>query len=825
MRRRWVLGLTLAAAALLLAGRVVAGWAVDYQWYRALGADAVFWAKATNLALLRGTAFLAGTALVLANLYAVRHSVASVVFPRRVGNIEIGEEVPGRHLAAAVLLISLVLGFLLALPHDDWTSLELVRHGETFRESDPYFQLDLAFWVYWLPLEGAIHLWAVITLLAITLIVTFLYALTPSLRWESGRLRVSGYVRRHLFVLGGLFLLLLAWSYRLDAYRLLLDGSGDNGTFVALDHRVGIPSNLVLALATIVGAMLVTWAGWIGQLRLALVTLSAILVLALGLRQLVPPVAARLLTPADTELRDRRYVSTRAAFSRRAFDIDRVAVVDSTERFGSLADVATGTPLWDTEAIRRAVAFMRLTGQVNGPLGWELRDGRLRAIVVEQPVGPDAADVLAPWHLARLDAGLTGENGALMRPAATAEGLQRLPAALVADSLSGYALVFDSSGALAAPALRTWRARLAHAWGLQNPRLLRRRPGSPEARVVQHRDVRDRVGQLYPFFMQGNRVLPVILGDTLFWTVHLYSASAHYPLSDAIVLPTRDVRYFRHAALALVNAHTGRTFALADPAPDPVAASWFRRFPGLFAPVSVAPEELLRQLPPPGDGALSQARMLARFGRRGEAGPPSVIPRLTGADTLFAFPGFAPFVDSATQRLALAYPVVDATERFRGAVVASGGADVQVRWVGLDTLGPRWPGALELLRRALDSASAAGRGESTPLVRGPVRVVAAGRRLVLVQTAYAWRPENAPAARVTAALVGDSVRVGRTLMNALGIPEPAVTTLPLTPEAFRTRVAQLYAQMRDALAQGDLAAFGAAYEALGRLLRATQRTP
>ena len=825
MRRRWVLGLTLGLAGLLLAGRVVAGWVVDFQWYQALGATGLFWAKATNLALLRGGAFVAGTTLVFANLYAVRHSVASVVFPRRVGNIEIGEEVPGHYLVVACVVISVVLGFLLALPNTDWTSLELVRHGDTFKESDPYFQLDLAFWVYWLPLESALHLWALIAVLAIALIVTFLYALTPSLRWEQGRLRVTGYVRRHMFALGGLFLLLLAWSYRLDAFRLLLQGSGDNGAFVALDHRVGIPANLVLALATIVGAMLLVWSGWIGQLRVALATLASVLVLSLGLRQLLPPVASRFLTPTDVELRDRPYVSTRAAFSRRAFDIDRVGQGDSTERAGTLAQIAAGTPLWDGEAITRTVAFMRLNGRPLGSLGWEVRDHRLQALVVEQPIGPDAADVLAAWNVSRLDAGLAGENGSLLRPTTTSDGMQRVPAALVADSVSGYAVVFDSLGSIAAPALRSAGDRLAHAWGLQNPRLLRHREGSPDAKVVQYRGVRERVQQLYPFFMQGNRVAPVLHGDSLTWALHLYSASSTYPLSDPIVLAEADVRYFRHAAVALVNAHTGRVVAIADPAPDPVAASWIRRFPRLFVPVSAVRDDVLRQLPPPGDGALSQARVLARFGRRGELGPPSHIARLTGGDTLFGFPAYAPFLDSVSDRLAIAYPVVDAAERLRGAVVATGGADVQVRWVGLDSLGPRWQGALELLRRALDSAVTAGRNDPVPLARGPVRIVSAGRRLALVQTAYLWRAENAPSVRLSAVMLGDSVRVGRTIMNALGVPEPAVNTVPFTPEAFRSRITQLYNQMQEALARGDLASFGVAYRELGQLLRATQTAP
>ena len=31
-----------------------------------------------------------------------------------------------------------------------------------------------------------------------TVLVVFLYVLTPSLRWEGGQLHVSGHVRRHL---------------------------------------------------------------------------------------------------------------------------------------------------------------------------------------------------------------------------------------------------------------------------------------------------------------------------------------------------------------------------------------------------------------------------------------------------------------------------------------------------------------------------------------------------------------------------------------------------------------------------------------------------
>ena len=821
-RRAWLVGGVAAVAALLLVGRVVAGWYVDYLWYEALGALDLWRARAVDLLLLRGAAFVVGTVFVFLNLYAVRHSIVSLVLPRRVGNLEIGEEVPGRYLFGAVLLLSIGLGLLLALPHGDWASVDLVRRGEPFRESDPYFQFDLAFWVYWLPLEAEFHLWSLIALLAVTLVVTFLYALTPSLRWEGGRLRVTAYVRRHFFVLGAALLVILGWSYRLDAYRLLLEGSGAMGTFNALDHRVGIPSNLVLALGTVAAAMLLLWAGWFGQLRLAFATVSAVLLLALGLRQLLPPIAERFLTPADQEVRDASYFKTRAGYTRRAYDVDRVARSDSLPSVVG-AGALRGVALWDPPALERAVARERRGANVQGAIGWEPREGRLRALLVEQGAEGEAGDGNESWNAAIVDADIATEQGG---PAGSS-GIERdleIPRAHVFDAAPGYSIVSDTGARLAAASLASFASRLAHAWALQNPSLLRgdRTAGSY---VVLHRDVRRRVRRLYPFFEQGARVAPVVHRDSLFWSVHLYATSAFYPLSDPVRVVNEELRYFRHAAVALVNAHTGRVIAVADPSPDPVTVSWTRRFPRLFIAASALDRSLAARLAPPAEAALVHARLFAHVGPRGDNSPPSHLPRQLGGDTLFSYNSQAPFVDAATGRLALAYPVLDAAERVRGAVVATGGAEYELRWEPAAPAGPRWGTVLDRLHRAVDSAAQGPTGRERPLVRGPVRLVPLGGARAYVQTAYAWRADGTPSVRLVAVLLGDTVRTGATIASAAGLPMPALPSVPLSPEEFRGRVAALYGEMREALSRGDWLAFGAAYDALGRLLRSGAAKP
>ena len=87
--------LLVCIALLLVVGRGVAGAIAEYRWYAAIGAADVWRLRFTSAFLLRLLAFTVGTAAAFANLWAVRHSVVSLVLPRRLGNIEIGEEVSG----------------------------------------------------------------------------------------------------------------------------------------------------------------------------------------------------------------------------------------------------------------------------------------------------------------------------------------------------------------------------------------------------------------------------------------------------------------------------------------------------------------------------------------------------------------------------------------------------------------------------------------------------------------------------------------------------------------------------------------------------------
>ena len=508
--RRWLLVALAGLALLLVLGRMAAGVYAEWSWYASMGALALYKSELAHEAVLRAGAALAGFVLAFANLYAVRSSIVSLVLPRRIGNIEIGEAVPGRILTVLVLAVSVVIAALLALPQDDWTTLALARMGVPFNELDPYNDRDFGFYIYRLPFERQLFLWALVAVLVISAVVVFLYAITPSLRWERGKIYVSAYVRRHFAILAGVVLALVAWSYRIEGLSLLANGSGSGGAFSAFDHRIAVPLLTGLSLGSLVAACVVAWAAWHGYHRVTLTILTLMLIAGPGARAVLPVLDRWSSSDVETRSRERPYLNTRTLFTRRAFGVDQIVDADS--------------------------AHVVPTARMNA-------DGRC--------------------HISR------------RRRVERSGDLRRCSSNRRPHTRSSLTLPRQ----LAAPSFSSWLERLAHAWYLQNPRMLAAEPPGAHPRIMLHRDVRERIAAMAPFFTIGPTLQAVVRGDSLYWYAELFVTSDDYPLSAALLFAGEARHYVRHAATAIVQARTGRVMLLADPHPDPITRTWMRRFP------------------------------------------------------------------------------------------------------------------------------------------------------------------------------------------------------------------------------------------------------
>ncbi len=412
--RRGVAVVLFAAAIALLAARGASQFYAGYRWYRTLGALPLWEARELTLLTLRGVGGLAIGLFAVANFYAVRRSVVSLVLPRRIANFDFGEEVSSRALTGVAVALAVVVAVALAMSLNDWTGFLQARIGHPFGETDPYFNADLGFFVYRLPFESALFDWATASVLCVVAVVLFLYLLTPGLRLEHGRLHVSEYIRRHLAVLGGVLVLLLAWHLRLEMYGALLDGSGPGGAFSALDHTVRVPGDLVLAMVTLAAGLVVVWAGWTGQRRLVVAAISAILLTGIATRDVAPLIGRRFPSQPDSLVRERPYQATRAGYTRRAYAVDEMLMGDTTPAYATIAEAAVGVSAWDAIPLSRAVeAESRLARGAR--VGWTSRPVGLVGVITSPQPPPDPGEASPVGIVVRTVASAADDRGAPTR--------------------------------------------------------------------------------------------------------------------------------------------------------------------------------------------------------------------------------------------------------------------------------------------------------------------------------------------------------------------------------------------------------------------------
>lgn len=810
--RRGLLGLLAGGALALLAGRWLAGQYADWAFFDALGASAVWHARASYEASLAATAFVLVTAFAFANFFAVRQSIVSLVLPRQVGDLEIAEAVPTRRLTLLAAALSLAVGILFAVLPRDWTAAALAFDSFAFRELEPYLERDLAFYVAWLPWERALQERTTAMVIVVGALVVLAYGVTPSIRWSSTGLYVSTWVRRHLAVLAGLLVLLVGWDWRLDRYERLSAGTGSSADvgaaafFSAFDYRIAQPYLAAASFLAVPIAAVLVWAGWRGYLRLSVAMLSAMVLGGPVAGAVLPLIARGPLATAEARARERPFVTTAALFTRRAYGVDEIAGGDTT----SLATVRTAelpraVSTWDPAAVAGIAAHDTRRGAPAG-LAWRSSASGLEAVQLRE----GGASALLRWHGEAISASRADASGKPFAAAGFVES--RIDGVLVHPRAGAFALVPDTTGRIAAPEFGSTLARIALSWDRQDPRLLFRELPTPRPRLITSRDVRERVARIVPFLALGPTVTPILRGDSLYWVSELFVTATTYPLSEAVPLDGREVHYARHAATAFVQAQTGAVMIVPTDRPDPVLQRWLRRFPSIFTPIAAAPEWVRHERPPAVDQTLVQGAALARVGFHGDTLGRRNLARPDDADADLAT-GAPTFVQLDTSgALAWGIPVdIPWAGVTLGVLVARGG--VQRRTEFHAASGPRWTTILESLQGAADSA---GFGRSLPNARrGRVQAVPTEAGPAWIQSYYSWPAESAPRLAGVVVRVGDQVRTGRTLHEALGVRLPVA---PITEDAFRARVTQLYGAMRAALRAGDWRAYGDAWAALGRLL-------
>jgi hypothetical protein len=589
-RRRSAFAIALlAVVALLVGGRWAAMETAERAWAASVAGGDVYLTMRDMGRLVHGLVLLVAMTWGVGNLYRVYRTIGSVQLPRRLGDLEIVEEVPHRVLLGTTLTLGVVYGLLLGLGSGDWwLRADLAAHPPHFGITDPVLSRDLGYYVGELPWAVTCERFALVAALTALVATGLLYAGIGSLRLRGWRPVASAHARAHLGLLLTVLAAVCMWGAALDPARAV-GGMRTLADPAAVGVRV-VGARLTAALAAAAGVASLWWvvrdraepmlASWI----LLVLALAAANVAALGVAR----------PPSDAP------DSARAQFEERAF-----AGAWSTDAwpqgFPGAARAIAAMPAWDEARVAVVVtrapggrAVAALTRPVDEHPTWLVVPALPAG--TRPPAGPTSggAQGVAPGVSNRPLVVTELDSSLAVRPASTRDSTLWF-----GPGFADFALAPARVTALrpSAVTLDEWWRRGAFAWVLQSPELVR---ATGDSDLIWRRDVSDRLDRLIPF-AQFAPPLPVIADSTLLWVSYGYVTSDVFPLVRGLPFPGTNhvVRYVNAGLIGTVAAATGATTIYLAPGADSLVTAWARLFTPLVHPADALPPALETELPYP----------------------------------------------------------------------------------------------------------------------------------------------------------------------------------------------------------------------------------
>ena len=628
---------------------------VDLVWFRHLGFSTIFWRVVTARLYTGLVGGLLFGLFVFVNLWALlpalghaRLEAVSAPYTRLLRPA--GARRAVGWISAAV---GATAGWILA---GQWSTVWFFFAAVPFRQVDPIFHRNAAFYVFRLPFYHLLAVTAGVAFWVTGLAVLATYFAAGLFNFVDNRFVVHPRARSHLSLILAGYLALKAIGYRLDAWNLLV--SQDHGyTFGPgyADVHAALP---VLRVLTVVAALAcaAAVAASLGRPRLVFWGVGGLAAVSVLFGTFYPAVVEALVVRPDQLARERPYIINNIQATRSAFDLNHITLTSFPVRQNlTAADLTTfratfrNIRLWDQSIANPA--FQELQGLRsyytidNLSVGRYTIDGHYRLVLLgarEINYANLPANTWVNRHLK-----FTHGYGAVVLPASqvAAQGLplfwmknisdvssvglkltqpriyygeQTTPYAIVGPSNSefdypnGQRDVYNHySGPGGIPVSNFLQKLTFSIWAGNYNTLLSAAVG-PGSKALIYRALDQRLPQLLaaPFLSYDSQPYLAIANGRLYWIVDAYTTSSNYPYSTP---SPAGMNYIRNAVKVVVGAYSGRVhFYVADPT-DPIIRAEERIFPGVFQPLAAMPPALRRQIRYPIDYFSIQAQMYARY--------------------------------------------------------------------------------------------------------------------------------------------------------------------------------------------------------------------
>jgi uncharacterized membrane protein (UPF0182 family) len=579
---------------------------------------------------------------------------------------------------AVMIGVPLALGALAGLAvAPSWGIVLSYLNRTPFGDTDPQFGLDISFYIFELPFYiGLVGFLSAAFLIAL-LLAAGVHIVYGSIKFNGRETLVSRAARIQIGVTAFLYLLTQGASLWLDQYSTLTSSAGLFTGASYSDVNAAIPGLQILALISVVVALLFLVAAFVGKWRLPVVATGLMVVSSLILGGLFPWAVQTFQVIPNERVLESPYIQRNLDATSKAFGIDTVerveynAVVDAEP--GALREDAETTasirildPALVSSSFRQLEQFRQYYNFPNQlDVGRYEIDGKVQDTVLavrelnQAGLGDSQSwynNVVVYTHGFGVVAAYGNQRTPDGKPVFMQSGIPSVgqlgdyePRVYFGESSPAYSIVGAPSGSepleldfpagegendqtyntfsgSGGPMISGIIPRLAYALKFQSEQILLSDAINAESQILYNRNPRERVAAVAPFLELDSDPYPAIIDGQVLWIVDGYTTSNDYPysksedLAQAIadanspsVLLRGEANYIRNSVKATVNAYDGKVTLYEWDEKDPILQTWKKVFPDTIRPMSEMSGELLSHVRYPADLFKVQRSILGSY--------------------------------------------------------------------------------------------------------------------------------------------------------------------------------------------------------------------
>ena len=574
--------------------------------------------------------------------------------------------------------VPLGLGILAGLAvSPSWGIVLSYLNRTPFGETDPQFGLDLAFYIFELPFFVGLVGFLSGALLISLLLTAGVHIIYGSIKFNGRETFVSKAARIQIGLLAFLYLLVQGASLWLDQFLTMTSSSGLFTGATYSDVNATIPGLQILAMISVVVALLFLLAAFVGKWRLPVTATGLMVVSSLILGGLFPWAVQTFQVVPNERTLEAPYITRNLEATRAAYGIDEIlkveynATTDATP--GALREDAETTAsiriidpalvsasFRQLEQFRQYYNFPNLLDVGRYEIDGVVQDTVLAVRELNQAGLGDSQswynNTIVYTHGYGVVAAFGNQRTVDGQPVFMQSGIPTTgklgdyePRVYFGENSPTYSIVGAPAGAEpleldfpagegendqtyntfsgdGGPKISGIIPRLAYALKFQSEQILLSDAINSESQILYDRDPRQRVAAVAPFLELDSDVYPAIVDGKLLWIVDGYTTSNNYPYSRSENLAQMvsdsnspgvflrgQVNYIRNSVKATVDAYDGKVTLYEWDDKDPILKTWMKIFPDTIQPLSSMSGELLSHVRYPADLFKVQRALLGSY--------------------------------------------------------------------------------------------------------------------------------------------------------------------------------------------------------------------